>query len=68
MSKQTEQEPEPQTKREWALCRCRLSCKIGRDSLSGISKPPKGYTSTEYTLYNLLYAVEELAIALGEKE
>ena len=68
MSKQTKPEPKPQTKREWALYRCKLSCKIGRDSLSEVSKPPEGYTSSEYTLYLLFHAVEELALALGEKE
>ena len=66
MSKQTKQESKPQTKREWALQRCKSSCQIGRGCYDGIYPPPQGHGPTEYAIYCLLRAIEELAIALGE--
>jgi hypothetical protein len=51
----------PETELEWCIYRCVLSCKIGRDALDGKSDPPAGRTPTEYAIYNLLHAVEELA-------
>jgi len=46
------------------LYRAQLSCRIGRDALEGKTKPPCGTTPTEYALYNLLHALEEIATAM----
>jgi len=46
------------------LYRAQLFCRIGRDALEGKTKPPCGTTPTEYALYNLLHAVEEIATAM----
>jgi len=46
------------------LYRAQLSCRIGRDALEGKTKPPCGTTPTEYALYNLLHAVDEIATAM----
>jgi hypothetical protein len=58
----------PQTPREMALYRVSLSCKIGRDALEGIGTPIQGVTATQYALFCLLHAVEDIAKAMGEKE
>ena len=68
MSKKPQQESKPRTKREWALQRCKSSCEIGRGCCDGVYPPPRGHGPTEYAIYCLLRAVEQLAIALGEKE
>ena len=65
--KATQQEPKPQTKREWALQRCKSSCQIGRGCYDGVYSPPQGHGPTEYAIYCLLRAVEELAIAMEEQ-
>ena len=46
------------------LYRAQLFCRIGCDALEGKTKPPCGATPTEYALYNLLHAVEEIATAM----
>ena len=46
------------------LYRAKLSCKIGRDAIEGKTQPPCGTTPTEYAIYNLLHAVEEIADAM----
>ena len=46
------------------LYRAKLSCRIGRDALEGKSRPPEFVTPTEYAIYNLLHAMEEIADAL----
>jgi hypothetical protein len=53
--------PKPKTPREWAAYRCKVTCQIGRDVLSGKTKTPPGGSPLEYALFNLLHAVEELA-------
>ena len=53
--------PKPKTQEEFAAYRCQLSCKIGRDALSGESKTPDGVSPIEYAIFNLLHAVEELS-------
>lgn len=68
MSMQTKQGFKPRTKRELALQRCELSCEAGRKCYDGVYPPPQGHGPTEYAIYCLLRATEELAIALGEKE
>jgi hypothetical protein len=57
-----------QTPREIALYRVSLNCKVGRDALEGIGTPIQGVTATQYALFCLLHAVEDIAKAMGEKE
>ncbi len=47
------------------LYRAILSCKIGRDAIERTARPPDGLSPTEYALYNLLHAVEEIATAFS---
>jgi hypothetical protein len=54
----------PQTEREWALYRARLSCKIARDGIEGKCKSMGGADRIEWTLYNLAHAIEEIARAM----
>ena len=56
----------PETPREWSTYRAKLSCRIGQDVLNGNTKPPDGVGRTEYALFNLLHAVEEIADALSQ--
>ena len=55
----------PSTPREYALYRASLSCQVGRDALEGKTECVHGITPGEYALYNLLHAVEDMALALG---
>ena len=55
MKKQT-----PKTEAEWAATRCQLSCRVGRDAIEHVSHSKDGY-ETQYAIYNLLHAVEELS-------
>jgi hypothetical protein len=48
------------------LYRAQLSCKIAKDALNGESETTLGVSPTDYALYNLLCAVEEIATALLE--
>jgi hypothetical protein len=48
------------------LYRAKLNFKIGRDVLSGEVKPPCGLTQIEYSLYNLLHGLEDLASYLSK--
>jgi len=54
----------PQTPREWALYRCALSCKIGRDALDAGRSPVEGTPLVDWVLFNLLHAVEEIGKAM----
>jgi hypothetical protein len=45
------------------LYRIKLNCAIGRDALDGKTDPPAGASRTEYALFCLLHAMEELAQA-----
>jgi hypothetical protein len=58
----------PKTEREWCAYRVSLSCKIGRDAIEGKTKLPDGCSPTEYAMFNLLHAVEELAKAVAEND
>ncbi len=49
------------------LYRAKLSCKIGRNALNGDIEMPTGVTVSEWALYNMLSAVEDIAAHL-EKE
>jgi len=51
-----------------ALCRAIISCRVGRDAMDGTLPPPQMATPTEYALYNLLHAIEDIATALAEME
>jgi hypothetical protein len=51
-----------------ALYRAQLSCKIGKDVIKGETKPPDGTTKIEYALYLLCSAIEDIALAMEEKE
>lgn len=57
----------PKTEAEWCAYRAELSCRIGRDALENKAKSPYGVTQQEYALFNLLYAVEELAKLMALK-
>lgn len=59
-------DPKPKTPREWALCRTRMVCDIGKDVLSGKTRPPQGVPIVEYALYALFDAVQELAGLVDE--
>lgn len=51
----------PQTETELAAYRAKLNCAVGQKALDGLTDPPDGVSRTEYALYCLLSAVEELA-------
>ena len=53
----------PKTKRERALYRCSLSCKIGKDACEdkGI---PAGANKQDWLFYQLFSAIEEIAMAM----
>ena len=46
------------------LYRAQLSCKIGRDVLEGKTAAPDGVQPIEWALFNILHAIEEIAMAL----
>jgi hypothetical protein len=48
------------------LYRAALSCRIGRDVLEGTKTCPAGTSQTEYALFNLLHAVEDIAEHLAK--
>jgi hypothetical protein len=48
------------------LYRAALSCRIGRDALEGKTTPPPATSQTEYALFNLLHAVEDIAEHLAK--
>ena len=58
----------PQTPKEWALYRAGAACRIGMDILNGKTPPPDGSSVTQYALYNLLHAVEDIAEAMKESK
>jgi hypothetical protein len=58
---------EPKNDYEWALERASLHCKIGKDALEGNTHPEALINATQYALYNLLDAVNEITIALRAK-
>ena len=46
------------------LYRAKLSCKVGRDAIEGKITLPDGVEPMEWAMFNLLYAVEEIATAM----
>ena len=48
------------------LYRAALSCRVGRDVLEGTKTCPVGTSQTEYALFNLLHAVEDIAEHLAK--
>jgi hypothetical protein len=53
----------PKTEYEWMLYRAEASCRIGKESLSG-KGIPSDLNKSEYALFNLLCAIEEIAKAM----
>jgi hypothetical protein len=49
------------------LYRAKLSCKIGRDIISGEAQPPPYLSKTEYALFNLFHAIEDIALHLQSR-
>lgn len=47
------------------LYRATLSCRIGCAAIEGTSEPPSGVRPSDYALFNLIKAVEEIAVALA---
>jgi len=58
----------PKTKKELALCRVALSCKIGKDVLEGKGVIPAGMLPEDWIWYQLFSAIADLAMAMGETE
>lgn len=58
MTKATAKIVKPRTKAECASERVRLSCRIGRNALED--------WNVEYAMFNLLHAVEDLAVLITE--
>lgn len=54
----------PETAREWALYRCSLACKIGRDAMEKGESPVDDTSLVEFVLFALLHAVEEIGKAM----
>ena len=58
--------PADELKRNAALYRVKLHCKIGRAALDGKAPPGLLCSNQEYAVFCLLHAVEDLALAMGE--
>ena len=59
----------PKTKREIALCRCKTTTEIARDSLDGkLEHTQEQSEQIRYALYNIASAIGDLAEALGADE
>lgn len=65
-TKSKKAEPAPKTKAEFAAWRCRCHCKMGRDVLDGVTKPPPGCSELESAVFLLLHAVEDLSLIAVE--
>ena len=66
--KQKPSPPKPKTPRDCALYRAKLSCKIGRDTIDGVTEPPGKVTILEYPAFCALNAIEDIATALAEEK
>ncbi len=55
----------PKTKREFALWRAKAACRFGLEAFDGKGLPD-GVTRTDYALFNLLHAVEDIAMAMED--
>ena len=49
-----------------ATYRAKIACRIARDSMDGKNEVPNAINPMEYAIYNLLHAIEDIAIALEE--
>lgn len=58
----------PITPREWALHRGILHCKIACDAINGKNHDVWESQITNYALFNLVKALEEMLVALGHDE
>lgn len=58
--------PLPNDTAGWALYRAKLSCRIGKDALNGTAEVPNEVTSSDWVLYQMLCAIEDIAIAMQE--
>jgi hypothetical protein len=56
--------PAKELVRHPGLYRAKLSCKVGRDVIEGKITPPDGVEPMEWSMFNLLHAVEEIATAM----
>jgi len=56
------------TPREAALYRVKLQCKIGRDAIEGKMRLPDATSALEYSMFCLLHAVEDIALAIEMKK
>jgi hypothetical protein len=55
----------PETKKEWAVYRCKITCQLGRNTCNGIQEIPAGIDRESWLLYNLFSAIENLAEAIS---
>jgi hypothetical protein len=58
--------PADELKRNAALYRVKLHCKLGRDALEGKGAENLPCSQQEYAVFCLLHAVEDLALAIGQ--
>jgi hypothetical protein len=54
----------PKNDREWALYRCKASCRIGRQALDGDIVLPVGHQPIDWAMYNMLHAISEIATVM----
>lgn len=50
------------------LYRATMNCRIASDALDGRIKCPEGAQKTEYALYCLAHAIEDIALALMKEK
>lgn len=48
-----------------ALYRVSLTCKVARDALDGNLEPTVNFTPSEFALFNICHALEDLATAMA---
>lgn len=58
----------PKTPRGWALYRIGLNCSLGKQALDGEAQVPECCNKTDYALYCLLNAIEDIAVAMKEEK
>lgn len=59
----------PKTNRQMSLYRAKLNCKIARDAIEGTLRNPipQGVSPSEYALFCISHAIEEIADAMWGK-
>jgi len=55
-------------RRHPGLYRAMLACRVGRNAWENKATVPHGYTAGDWALYQLLFAVEEMTMALMPKK